>query len=167
MYQLLAKRGQLLAIAVGALVTAIYLITVFGGLSSNGYSVSDDLVQVLKGDTNESFGFFDLGLKLSAALVIIPVVIAVLFGVYHLLSNLKGSLKGLIGMAVIALVFFALYNSASVDLEQGNAISDTLQKFNVTANVSKLIEGGIKTTTLMAALAAAGIFLLEIYNMFK
>lgn len=167
MYQLLAKRGQLFAIALGVIVVALYLITVLSGLSSAGYSVSDDLVQVLKSNTGETFGFFDLGLKLTIALIAIAIIAAVLFGIYQLLTNLKGSMKGLIGIAVIIGLFFALYSTANTDLEQGNAIVNTLQKFNITENISKIIGGSLKTTIIMAVIAIASMFLLEIYNMFK
>ena len=167
MYQLLAKKGQLFAIGLGVSVVALYLITVISGLSSAGYSVSDDLVTVLKSNTGETFDFFDLGLQITIALIAIAVLVAVLFGLYQLLTNLKGSLTGLIGIAVIIGLFFALYSTANTDLEQGNAIVNTLQKFDITDNISKIIEGSLKTTIIMAIIAIASMFLLEIYNMFK
>ena len=165
MYQLLAKRGQLFAIALGVIVVALYLITVLGGLSSAGYSVSDDLVQVLKGDSGETFGFFDLGLKLTIVLIVLALAIAVLFGLFQLVMNLKGSMKGIIAMVVIAAIFFGLYSSSSTDF--GSSINDTLQKFDVSENISKLISGGMKTTGLLAIVALAAMLLMEIYNMFK
>lgn len=167
MYQLLAKKGQLFAIGLGVSVVALYLITVLSGLSSAGYSVSDDLVTVLKSNTGETFDFFDLGLKITIALIGIAVIVALLFGLYQLLTNLKGSLTGLIGIAVIIGLFFALYSTANTDLEQGNAIVEKLHKFNITENISKIIEGSLKTTIIMAVIAVASMFLLEIYNMFK
>ncbi len=167
MYQLLAKKGQLFAIGLGVSVVAIYLFTVLSGLSGAGYSVSDDLVTVLKSNNGETFDFFDLGLKITIALIFIALALALLFGLYQLLTNLKGSLTGLIGIAVIIGLFFALYSSANTDLEQGNAIVNTLQKFNITDNISKIIEGSLKTTIIMAIIAVASMFLLEIYNMFK
>lgn len=161
MYQLLAKRGQLFAILLGVAVVAIYLITVFGGLSSAGYSASDDLVQVLKGDSGETFSFFDLGLKLTIGLAGLALAIAVLFGIFHLVTNLKGSMKGLIGIAVIAAIFFGLYSSADSDL--GSIIAPTLQEFNVSENISKMITGGMKTTVIMAVAALGAMILLENY----
>ena len=165
MYQLLAKRGQLFAILLGVAVVAIYLITVLGGLSGAGYSASDDLVQVLKGDSGETFSFFDLGLKLTIGLAIIALAIAVIFGIFHLLTNLKGSMKGIIGIVVIAAMFFGLYSSADSDMN--SVISPALQEFDVSENVSKMITGGMKTTVIMAIAALAAMILLEIYNMFK
>lgn len=165
MYQLLAKRGQLFAIILGAGVTAIYLITVLSGLSSNGYSTSDDLVQVLKNNPDQTFDFFNLGLNLTIGLILVAVAAAVLFGLWQLLTNIKGSLKIIIALAVIIGIFFALYSSSATD--RGTAIDGTLQEFNITDNVSKLISGGIKTTLLLAVAALASMVLLEIYNIFK
>lgn len=167
MYQLLAKKGQLFAIGLGVLVVAVYLFTVLSGLSGAGYSVSDDLVTVLKSNNGETFDFFDLGLKLTIGLIAIAFLAAVLFGLWQLLTNLKGSITGLIGIAVILGLFFFLYSSANTDLEQGNAIVNTLNKFDITENVSKIISGSLKTTIIMSIIAIASMFLLEIYNMFK
>ncbi|MEL6122481.1 MAG: hypothetical protein AAFQ02_00210 [Bacteroidota bacterium] len=165
MYQLLSKRGQLFAILLGVAVSAIYLITVLGGLSSNGYSASDDLVAVLKNNPEQKFGFFDLGLQLTLALIVIAVVAALLFGIWQLVTNIKGSLKWLIALAVIAIVFFAIYSSA--DTDANSVIGPTLQEFNISDNVSKLITGGLFTTLILAGLALVSGVLLEIYNIFK
>jgi len=47
MYKLLTKNGQLFALLLGVGVVAIYLFSVFGGLSSAGYSTSDDCSTIL------------------------------------------------------------------------------------------------------------------------
>ncbi len=167
MYNLLAKKGQLFAIGLGVVIVAIYLLTVLGGLSNAGYSVSDDLVTVLKSNSGELFSFFDLGLWLTIGLLGITALVAAFFGLWHLVSNIKGSLTGIIAIVVILGLFFLLYSSASTDLEHGGAISKTLQKFNITENISKMISGSLLTTIIMALIAIASMFVLEIYNMFK
>jgi len=166
MYQLLAKRGQLFAIILGAGVTLIYLITVLSGLSAKGYSASDDLVQVLKNDAiDEKFDFFNLGLQMTIALIGIALAAAVLFGIWQLLTNIKGSMKIIIALAVIIGVFFALYSTS--DTDRAGILGPTLQEFDITDNVSKLISGGLKTTLLLAGGAVVSMVLLEIYNIFK
>jgi len=165
LYNFFAKRGQLFAILLGVLVVAIFLGSVIGGLNSGGYDMGTDLVQVLKNDPNQSFSFFDIGLQLTIVLIVVAFVLAVLFGLWQMLTNLKGSMKGIIGLAVIAGLFFAFYGSAADDLT--GPISGVLQQFDISANVSKLITGGIKTTVVMAVASLALMFVLEIWNMFK
>ena len=165
MYSLLAKKGQLFAILLGVAVVIIYLATVIGGIGNAGYDMSTDLNQVLKNNTDQSFSFFDVGLKLTVGLVIVAAVIAVVFGLIQMLSAPKNSLKGIIGIAVIAAVFFGLYSSADADTT--SAISKTLQKFDVSDNVSKLISGGILTTGILAGASVVVMIFGEIYNLFK
>ena len=66
---------------------------------------------------------------------------------------------------MIAAVFFGLYSSADADTT--SAISKTLQKFDVSDNVSKLISGGILTTGILAGASVVVMIFGEIYNLFK
>ena len=165
MYQLLAKKGQLFAIVLGVVVCAIFLGSVLSGLSSGGYSLGDDLNQIMKNNPDQTFDFFNIGLWLTAALIIIALVIAVIFGLWQLISAPKQSMKGIIGVAIIAVLFFALYSSAATDAD--SVIKPVLDKFFITDNLSKLIGGGIMTTAILAGVAAASLVLFEIYNLFK
>jgi len=78
MYSLLAKRGQLFAILLGVAIVVIFLGSVIGGLSSAGYNMGTDLVQVLKNDPAQDFSFFDIGLYLTMGLIVIAAVLALL-----------------------------------------------------------------------------------------
>lgn len=165
MYSLLAKKGQLFAILLGVGVVVIYLATVIGGIGSAGYDMSSDLNQVLKNNPDQSFDFFNVGLQLTIGLVVIAAAAAVFFGLYQMISSPKDSLKGIIGVAVIAAVFFGLYSSA--DADTASAIGNTIQKFKISENVSKLISGGILTTGILAGVSLVAMVLFEIYNIFK
>ncbi len=165
MYSLLAKKGQLFAILLGVAVVIIYLATVIGGIGSAGYDMSSDLNQVLKNNPDQSFDFFNLGLSLTIGLVVIAAAAALLFGLYQMISSPKDSLKGIISIAVIAAVFFGLYSSA--DPDTSSAISNSIQKFNISENISKMISGGILTTAILAGVSLATMVLFEIYNLFK
>ncbi|MEE9373967.1 MAG: hypothetical protein V3V00_13025 [Saprospiraceae bacterium] len=165
MYSLLAKRGQMFAILLGVIVVVIFLGSVIGGLSSAGYNMGTDLNQVLKNDPNQSFSFFDIGLQLTMALALIAAVLALLFGLYQMLTNIKGSLTGIISLLAIGAIFFGFYSSASDDLT--GPISHVLQQFDISSGISKFITGSLWTTILMAVVAAAAMIILEIWNMFK
>ena len=165
MYSLLAKKGQLFAISLGLIVVVIFLGSVIGGLNSAGYGLSSDLNQVLKNDPAQTFSFFDIGLQLTMGLIIIAVVVAVGFGLFQMLSDIKGSLQGILVLVVLIGIFFAFYSTGSDDFQ--GPISSIVHKFGISSNVSKIISGGISTTMLLAVLAVASMILLEIWNAFK
>ena len=165
MYQLLTKKGQLFAIILGVVVVIIFLGSVFSGLSSSGYTMGDDLNSIMKANPDQTFSFFDIGLQLTILLIIIGLAAAVLFGLFQLLSAPKQSIKGIIGMAVIAILFFALYSASGTDNE--SVIGPVLDKFNVGDNTSKMISGGISTTLVLLGLSLASMILFEVYNLFK
>ena len=165
MYNFLLKRGQLFALLLGVGVVAVYLFTVLGGLSSAGYSTSDDLNLILKSNPNADFSFFDAGMYLTLALIAIAVAAALLFGIIHLFKSPKGSLKVIIGVAVLAILFFALMNTS--EAESTGKIGELVQKFDVGDAASKFISGGLKTTAILGAAAVILMFFGEIRNLFK
>ncbi len=166
MYQLLAKKGQLFAIILGVAVVAIFLGSIFSGLGSSGYSLGDDLNQIMKDNPGQTFDFFNPGLYLTAGLIGLALLLAVVFGLWQLISAPKQSMKGIIGMVVIGVAFFALYSSSSSGAEDA-FMGPILDKFDVGENVSKLISGGIMTTLALGGLAFASMILAEVYNLFK
>ena len=165
MYSLLAKRGQLFAILLGVGIVVIFLGSVIGGLNGAGYNMGTDLVQVLKNDPAQDFSFFDIGLYLTMGLIAIAAVLALLFGLYQMLTNIKGSLTGIIALVAIAAIFFGFYSSAPDDLT--GPISGVLQQFDISAGISKFISGALWTTIILALLSVAAMVILEIWNMFK
>ena len=69
---------------------------------------------------------------------------------------------GLLGLIAI---FFILYSTA--DAEGAGKLGETIDKFNITPNVSKFISAGIFTTVGLLALSALFIVLAEVRNIFK
>lgn len=165
MYSNLVKNGQLYAIVVGVFVTLVFLVSVIMGLSNSGYSVSDDLVQIMKTNPDQKFDFFNPGLALSVGLIVITAVAALLFGIFQLVSNPKNSVKAIVSVGALVAIFFGLY--ATSDADTSGAISQTILKFEISENVSKLISGALKTSLILAVLAIIGMIVFEIYNMFK
>lgn len=166
MYQLLAKKGQLFAIILGVAVVAIFLGSVFSGLGSSGYSLGDDLNQIMKDNPDQSFDFFNPGIALTGVLIALGIGLALLFGIVQLLSAPKQSMKAIIGVLVIAAAFFAFYSTASSGADDP-FMNGILGKFDVSENVSKLISGGIMTTLVLGGLAFASMILAEVGNLFK
>ena len=165
MYKLLTDKGQMFALLLGLVCIAIFFGTVLSGLGSAGYSVSDDLNQIMKNNPGADFSFFDTGIFLVTALIAIALIAAVLFGLVQLISSPKSSMKGILSVVAIVAIFFVTYNMASPD--STGPIAETLQKFNVSENISKMIGGGITTTGILGGIAFLLLVVFEVFNLFK
>lgn len=165
MYKLLTDKGQLFALLLGLVCIAIFLGTVLSGISGAGYSVSDDLNQIMKNNPAADFSFFNPGITVVLVLIAVALIFAVLFGLFQLVSSPKSSMKGILGAVAIVAIFFITYNMAGSDIS--GPIAETLQKFSVSENISKLIGGGMVTTGILGGLAFILLIVFEIFNLFK
>jgi hypothetical protein len=166
LFTLLTKRGQLFALILAIVCIVIVFASIMSGLGSAGYDTSLDLVPIMQDETNtQSFNFFSPAVKIPSYLAIICFFIMILGVFKDIFSDPKGSMKMIIGLVVLAVVFFALYSSSAA--ENTGKISLLVQEFDVSDNVSKLISGGIKTTVGLTVVAAISMVLMELWNMFK
>ena len=156
MYKLLTKHGQLIAFGIGLLVIILYLGSVFGGLDSFSLLSKED-----RGTTS----IFDLGLKATLVLLVICAICAVLFGIWHMVTNPKGAIKGIIGLVVIIILFIILYSMSTP--ETSGIVGNAVEKFNLTAGESKFISAALKSTLILGGLAALSFVVSEIRNFFK
>lgn len=156
MYKILTKHGQLIAFGIGLLVIILYLGSVFGGLDSFSLLSKED-----RGTTS----IFDLGLKATLVLLVICAICAVLFGIWHMVTNPKGAIKGIIGLAVIIILFIILYSMSTP--ETSGIVGNAVEKFNLSAGESKFISAALKSTLILGALAALSFVVSEIRNFFK
>ena len=97
MYKFLTKNGQLIAFGVGALIAVIFLAMAFSGLDE-----FNSLVSMKKGHESNIFNF---GISASIFLIVVCFLLMIVFGVYQVATNFKSSMKGIIGFAVILLIF--------------------------------------------------------------
>jgi len=165
MYKFLTKNGQGLALGLGLFVVAVFLITTFSGLSSAGYDMSTDLNK-LTSEQKADISFFNPGLYLTLFLAGLALFLAfVVFLVTDLLKFPKSAMKIGIGFLALIAIFFILYSTA--DAEGAGKLGATIDKFNITPNVSKFISAGIFTTVGLLAASAVIIVLAEVRNMFK
>ena len=165
MYKLLAKKGQLFAVGVGALVVAIYLGTVIIGIGNSGYSLSDDLNQIMKANPDQTFDFFNIGLALTLIMIVICAVIAVVFGIVQLFSAPKSSLKAIISVVALIAIFVGVTSMSGTDMD--SPIGDTLLKFDISERISKLISGGLGSGLLLGIVAICAMIIMETLNFFK
>ena len=165
MYKFLTKNGQSLALGLGVLVIAIFLISIYSGFSSAGYDMSTDLNKLSDAEQAE-INFFDAGIGLTVALIIINFILAfVVFGILDLVKFPKNAIKFLIGAVALAIVFYILYATSNFDTSGRLAtLNDT---FGITEGISKFISGGIKTTLGLLGLSALAVIVGEVWSILK
>ena len=155
MYNFLSKNGQLFAFILGLIVTAIFLFSVFGGLDS---------FNALAEDQRATTNIFDFGLYAAMGLTVACAALALLFGLGQTLFNPKGAIKGIIGLAVLAGLYFAGQAMAGADTA---SVVETLREFKVTDGQSGFINGAIGGGLILLGIAAAVFVISELLNFFK
>ena len=86
MYKFLTKNGQAIAFGLGVVIVLLFLISVVPNIST----FSDQPKEV-----QYETGIFNLGLQGAIALAVLAAVAMVGFGLFHVATNFKGSLKEL------------------------------------------------------------------------
>jgi len=156
MYKLLTKHGQMLAFGLGVLISAIFLISVFSGLEE-----FNSLGKEAKYETT----IFNFGIMAVRALVILTFIMMIAFGLYHVLTNLKGSIKGILGFVALLAIFGISYATATS--ETSELFTTLFEKFNVTDGNSKFITAAINTGLALCGIAGLSFVISEVRNFFK
>lgn len=164
MYQFLTKNGQVLAFGMGVVLIGIFLaITVSGAGSYNFDTMTDVEMRDVK--------IFDFGIWASIILTVGAALGLVLFGVYHVLTDIKGSGKGLLGLLGLVAVFVAAY--AMSPGEAGTAqLQGSIDRFTeagngvITAGNLKFIGGSITTALILVGVAVLAM-VSSVINIFK
>ncbi len=162
MYKLLTKNGQLFAVVVGAISTLIVLVTIMTN-SNKGLLDMDDAAK--RSGEIASTGILDAATTITMFLLIVAVAAMLIFGILHLVTNIKGSLKWIIAIVGALALFMVFKNTA--DHEATGNIVETMRKFNVSESLSKGISGSIKLTGLLLIFALGSMLVMELMNLFK
>jgi len=155
MYNFLSKNGQLVAFVIGLIITAIFLFSVFSGLS--GFNA---LAEDQRGTTD----IFNFGLYAAAGLTALCAIFALLFGVVQTLSNPKGAIAAIAAVIGLAVLYFAGQSLAGAD---SAGVVRTMGEFDVTDAQGTFINGAIGGGLLLIGLAMAAFVLSELRNFFK
>lgn len=156
MYKFLSKYGQLSAFLLGALITVIFLVSVFSGAEEFSALTEEEQMQ-----TN----MFNLGLYSALVLIVVCAIIALLFGIVYMITHFKQSLKTVISIVILIAIFVIGYMIA--DPDGSGQLAQTILEFNVRDTPSKLISAGLTTTFVLGILAIASVALFEVYNLVK
>lgn len=153
LYNTLNKNGQLIAFGLGALIVIIFLAIAFSGLSKLGSNPSfEDLYPL---------GIFDFGILGAKWLAIFGAIAAIALELYYMATNPKAAIRMLIGLALIAVIFFIGYSISSGEVTQN------MKTFKVSSGTGKFIGGAIWTAIVMV-LGAVGLMVVsELRGIFK
>lgn len=157
MYKLLSKYGLLLAFVIGLIFTLIFLIPVLTGLPE-GFS---ELGTEEQATTN----VFDVGLKATIGLLIATIIILILGSLMSVVKNPKGTIKGIIGIAILLVLVFVLYSTT--DDETNRRVLLAMDEFNVSQNLVKWISAFIRSAFILSGAALLFMVLGELRNLFK
>lgn len=150
------KWGNQLAFGISILVTVIFLATVFSGL---------DKFNALADDQKRYSDLFNFGIAAAMGFTVLAFLAGVLFGLWQLVSNLKSSIRGLIGGAVmVALVIIATMMSSD---DTTGPLATTITKYTISPGLSKAISGSIVAAGIMSAVAFLAAVLGEVRGFFK
>ncbi|MDZ4680459.1 MAG: hypothetical protein SH848_09010 [Saprospiraceae bacterium] len=156
MYKFLSSNGQVLAFGLGALLSVLFLVSWLGGQES---------LNALPDDEKFKTGIFDAGILGATALVFIAALMLVGFGLYQTATDFKKSLKSIIGVVALILVFIIAYSTSTPD--KTGMVGDAAIKMGVSDNTQKLIGGGLTTMYIMMGLSLLALAASEIRNIFK
>jgi hypothetical protein len=160
------SKGQGGALILGLIVIAVFLFSVSSGLGNSGYDMSTDLNK-LPDEAKAAINFFNPGLALTIGLGLIAAISAVFFGIVGIFKFPKSSMKAIITIAVLLVIFFVFYSMSGTEFGLESKMSKLIQKNELSDGVVKFIGGGINVTILLACLSLALMVIFEIKNAFN
>ena len=105
LYNFLNKNGMMVALGIGVLIIVVHFIGIAGGVESFNeipQNDPDSKPQLLE----EGSAMVSMGINLTIALLVVAFIVLVVFGIWQVVTNPKGAIKGIAGLAVILVIFF-------------------------------------------------------------
>lgn len=156
MYSLLAKRGQLLAFLLGLFVVAIFIIPIISGIGE---------FNLLSTDDQKLTNIFNPGLVGAVVLIVVCALAALVGGLFGLIANPKGSLKLILGLVGLVVVFFILYSMSAA--ESTGPVGEVVDKFGLSDGTSKFVSAGLKIAIILIITAFISFIVTELWNLIK
>lgn len=148
MYSFLNKHGQMLAFGLGVVVTVIFFVSILTSSELDGVGPS------MGAQAAYDSTLFNFGLSMSLFMTVVAAVAALFFGLSQMFGNLKGSLKGLIGLAAVAGLMFVAYATASGEPDHPTIVKavetfESSQGADLTVGNMKFISSAIITALVL------------------
>ncbi len=93
--------------------------------------------------------------------------IALLAGIFHMISDIGAAKKGLISLAAVAVLAIASYSLASDAMPQFIGVDRFIAEGTLTPNIAKLVDTGLIATYLLFGLAILSIVWSSVSQIFK
>lgn len=162
MYKFLTKNGLMIALGVGIAVIVVHFASVFAGLDAFNLIDADNLEEKPK-LLAEGSKMVSIGIVLTAVLFVIAAIAMVGFGIFQVVTNPKGAIKGIAGLALIAVIF-----GIGWGMSGGEVLPVWDEKgFGITPTISKYVGASVFASIALLALASIGLVGSEIRNFFK
>ncbi len=176
MYNFLSRYGQLIGLGLGAVIILIYIIII--ATSGSSFAEVDGMSSREAAQILSTKSIFNWGVFISIALIILAFLAMLGFGIFQIIQNPKDSMKSLIGVGALLVVFIIAWAISGGD---GEVVQAAIDKSNtdlgvtspdddfnwITAGTSKLISGGLMTTGVLVVLAFVGLVASEVMNLFR
>jgi hypothetical protein len=163
MYNFLSKNGQLGAFLLGVVLVVIYL--AIAGSGAGDYFFNNMSDQELY-----AVDVFNFGIAAALLLTGVCVVLMFGFGLYHVATNPKGSIKGIIGVLVIVAVMYLFYVTAA-DKPDHETLALAVERYEtsaegraISAGNFKWIGSSIRMGLVMAGLAFVALIVMPIIS---
>jgi len=160
LYKIMMDRGPMIAFLLGVVGVGVTIMSLMS--KSAVLSVGDAAKR--SGEIAES-GALDTAFSITTLFLIICIAGIAIFSLIQLVTDIKGSMKGIIGLVLAAIVFFIAYSTAEV--ETSGRIAELMTKFQVTDGQSKFISASMIMTGILTIVALGSFVIFEVINFFK
>ncbi len=100
-------------------------------------------------------------------LLVVGAGIALLAGVFHMISDIGAAKKGLLSLAFIAVIAIVSYILASDAIPQFIGVDKYLADGSLTASIAKMVDAGLIATYLLFGIAVLSVVWSSISNVLK
>lgn len=157
MYEILSKKGLLFAFLLGLAVVLLFYVPVLTGM--DGFNALSEEDQV-------TTSIFDLGLWLTIILVVVAALAIIVFSILSIAKNPKGSLRGLVGLGVIILIFIIGFAMTGTP-DEATRLSSIIERFQVSMSDQQIINGALFSALGIIILTAVAFVFGEISSLLK
>lgn len=140
----------------GVLVVAIFALQLIVGYSD---------FLAMPDETKPNTGIFDGGLIGSFILFVLAIIAVVVFGVLQIFGDFKGSMKSLLGVGALVVIFIVAYATSSG--EATGIVAAAAQKAGTSPSMLKFIGAGLTTMMLMIVGTIVVLVVSEVRNFVK
>lgn len=149
---------------VGRIVT----IVLWGLLIVSAVLIVSMMVNISENDADPTMGsWINSNLVWTYILMAIGAGIAVLAGIYQMVTDINAAKKGLISFVFLGVVVLVSYLLASDQIPQFIGVQKFINNGTLTAQVAKLVDTGLWATYILLGLAVLSIALSSVTRLFK